>query len=128
MTDIFDLTAKPPAVICDFDDTTAVENVAELLLDRFSEDTTWRELRRQARERTISLKEYQEQAFNRAGASVDEMKAEVRARATLRPHFKELWRYCNAREIPSRSSQWVWTSTWMHCWRERAWKRSLDTR
>ena len=100
VTNVFDVTAKPPAVICDFDDTTAVQNVAELLLEQFSEDGTWRDLRRQARERTISLKEYQERAFNGARATVEEMKAEVRARATLRPHFKELWTYCNARGIP----------------------------
>ena len=89
-----------PAVICDFDDTVCVENVAELLLEHFGEDASWRELRRQSRERTITLKEYQERAFRGIGASRDAMQALVKARATLRPHFKELWRYCQAQGIP----------------------------
>ena len=87
-------------MLCDFDDTTAVENVAEILLERFSEDDTWRMLRRRSRDKEISLREYQEQAFSSTGAGKEEMKAVVRARATLRPYFKELWRYCQARSIP----------------------------
>ena len=90
----------PPAVLCDFDDTTAVENVAEILLEHFSEDGAWRTLRRRARDREITLREYQEQAFSSTGAGREEMKALVRARATLRPYFKELWRYCRTRGIP----------------------------
>ena len=60
---------KMPAIICDFDDTTAVENVAQLLLEHFSEDSSWQQLRQQAREKTITLKEYQERAFRRTTAS-----------------------------------------------------------
>lgn len=91
---------KNPAVLCDFDDTTAVENVAELLLDHFSEDGAWRGLRRQAQESLISFREYQQRAFEGTGAGRDEMKAVVKAKATLRPCFKELWEYCRAREVP----------------------------
>ena len=90
----------PPAVICDFDDTTAVENVAELLLEHFSEDGAWRTLRQQQRDRLITLKEYQEQAFRNTRASKEAMVAHVKDKATLRPHFKDLWRYCRARRIP----------------------------
>ena len=90
----------PPAVLCDFDDTTVVENVAELLLDHFSQDGVWRELRRQSQDRSITFREYQEQAFKGIGASLEDMKAVVRDRATLRPYFKELWTYCRARAIP----------------------------
>ena len=92
--------AALPAVLCDFDDTTAVENVAELLLEHFSEDSTWRELRRQSRDRTIGLKEYQERAFGSTNASKEAMQDIVKAKATLRPGFKELWAYCKARDIP----------------------------
>ncbi len=90
----------PPAVLCDFDDTTAVENVAELLLARFSQDSAWKELQQQSRENRIGLKEYQERAFGGTRASREEMQALVKAQATLRPHFKELWSYCRTRSIP----------------------------
>ena len=89
-----------PAVLCDFDDTTAVENVAELILDHFIKDGAWRELQRQSRERIISLKEYQERAFRATNAGREAMKSVVKKRATLRGHFKDLWHYCREREMP----------------------------
>ena len=58
------------------------------------------ELRRQSQDRSITFREYQEQAFKGIGASLEDMKAVVRDRATLRPYFKELWTYCRARAIP----------------------------
>ena len=94
------LGSVPPAVICDFDDTIAVENVAELLLEHFSKDGTWRQLKRQSREKLLSFKEYQEQAFIRTKASLEAMQTVVKEQATLRPHFRELWRYCRERDIP----------------------------
>ena len=74
--------------------------MAELLLDHFSHDAKWQELRTQAREKIILFKEYQERAFVSAGASREDMMALVKEKATLRPYFKELWRYCQARYIP----------------------------
>ena len=91
---------NPPAVLCDFDDTTAVENVAQLLLEHFCENGTRQHLRHQLQERTITLKEYQERAFSNTPASKEAMKAVVQAKATLRPHFKELWEYCQSRQYP----------------------------
>jgi 2-hydroxy-3-keto-5-methylthiopentenyl-1-phosphate phosphatase len=38
------MAEAPIAVLCDYDDTTAVENVAELILERFGTDG-WRDLR-----------------------------------------------------------------------------------
>jgi 2,3-diketo-5-methylthio-1-phosphopentane phosphatase len=93
-------SGKPPAVLCDFDDTTAVENVAEMLMEHFSKDDSWRELRRQSRDRAMSLKEYQERAFRAMEAGREEMKDLVKARATLRPYFKEMWLLCQSRNIP----------------------------
>lgn len=92
--------SRPPAVICDFDDTTAVENVASLLLEHFSEDSSWQVLRRQSRENEISLKEYQERAFNATRAGREAMQAVVKGKATLRPYFKELWQYCRSKDVP----------------------------
>ena len=93
-------TARPLAVISDFDDTVAVENVAELLLAQFSPDLTWQQLRQQSRDKHISLKEYQERAFEAVAASREEMQAAVKEKATLRPHFKELRDYTRRAGIP----------------------------
>jgi 2,3-diketo-5-methylthio-1-phosphopentane phosphatase len=91
---------KPPAVLCDFDDTTAEENVASLLLSRFSDNGTWERLRQAHRERQIGLKEYQERAFRTVTAGRDAMQAHVKEKATLRPYFKDLWGYCRSRSVP----------------------------
>ncbi len=91
---------NPPAVLCDFDDTTAVENVAQLLIEHFSKDGVLEPLRRQYREGSLTLKEYQERAFAGISAGKEAMQEVVRARATLRPYFKELWHFCRSNEIP----------------------------
>ena len=93
-------TNRPPAVLCDFDETTAVENVAELLLRHFSRESAWHQLRRRFREKRISFKVYQETAFNDTGAGRDAMTALVKEKATLRPHFQQLWQHCQVRGIP----------------------------
>ena len=92
--------AAPPAVLCDFDETMVVENVAELLLEHFSHDGTWEGLKQQARDGTITFKDYQERSFRSIIASREEMKSVVKAKATLRPFFKDLWRYCTSENIP----------------------------
>lgn len=91
---------RPPAVLCDFDDTTAMENVAELLLQHFSQNEEWQRLRRSFREKKITFMAYQEKAFTATGATREAMAALVREKATLRPYFKQLWEYCRNREIP----------------------------
>ena len=90
----------PIAVLCDFDDTTAVENVAEVLLTGFSSNGVWEDLRRRSREKLIPFKEYQERAFLNAPATKDAMQALVKQKATLRPYFKDLWRFTQAKGIP----------------------------
>ncbi|MFH1085099.1 MAG: hypothetical protein V1772_04995, partial [Chloroflexota bacterium] len=69
----------PIAVLCDYDDTTALENVAELLLERFGHDG-WRDLRQQFRAGHISLREYQERAFANVTATRTDMMALVQER------------------------------------------------
>ena len=88
-----------PAVLCDFDDTTVVENVASLLLSRFSGDS-WLQIRERYLENSLTFKEYQEEAFSKLRASKDMLKEAVREEATLRPYFKELWQVCFSRNIP----------------------------
>ncbi|MEC9287269.1 MAG: hypothetical protein VX632_02685, partial [Chloroflexota bacterium] len=50
------------AVLTDFDDTAAAQNVAELLLNRFG-NPDWTVVRQRFRDGHIDLKEYQEITF-----------------------------------------------------------------
>ncbi|MBI4311198.1 MAG: MtnX-like HAD-IB family phosphatase [Chloroflexi bacterium] len=86
------------AVLCDFDDTTAVENVAHLVLDRFAQDE-WRALVKQFHEGAIIPKEYFERPFQSVRAGKEAMQAHVRATAHLRDGFGEMARYCRQRGI-----------------------------
>ena len=88
-----------PAVLTDFDDTAAVENVAELLLNRFG-DPSWHEVRQRFRDRELTLNEYQEIAFRSIQASRAEMQGYVKENAHLRPYFGELWGYCQEQGVP----------------------------
>ncbi len=88
-----------PAVLTDFDDTAAVQNVAELLLKRFG-DPTWEQVRLRFRAGHLTLKEYQEITFRNIQADRATMQAHVQRHATLRPYFRELWDHCAAAGIP----------------------------
>ncbi len=93
------LPDRGPAVICDFDDTTVLENVAEMLLREFGGDG-WKEYQRQNVQHRMSLKEYQERAFQTVKVSREEMKNHVKENATLRPYFKALYEHCRDNDIP----------------------------
>ena len=88
-----------PAVLTDFDDTAAVQNVAELLLNRFG-DPTWQDIRRRFRASELTLNEYQEITFRNILADRSTMQDYVERNANLRPYFKELWVYCQEHGIP----------------------------
>ena len=88
-----------PAFLTDFDDTAAVQNVAELLLNRFG-DPTWTEVRQQFRDGAMNLKEYQEITFRNIRADRSAMQHYVRERATLRPYFSNLHDFCRRNDIP----------------------------
>ena len=88
-----------PAVLTDFDDTAAVQNVAELLLNRFG-DPTWASVRQQFRDGELDLKEYQEITFRNILADRPTMQAYVIQHASLRPYFNELRRFCKSHGIP----------------------------
>ncbi|MDP3063984.1 MAG: haloacid dehalogenase-like hydrolase, partial [Chloroflexota bacterium] len=89
----------PIAVLCDYDDTTAVENVAELLLDCFGGDG-WKDFRELFRRGQLSLREYQERAFAAVTATRTDMMALVQERVHLRPGFKELHHFCCTHRLP----------------------------
>jgi len=88
-----------PAVLIDFDDTAAAQNVAEMLLNRFG-DPTWQEVRQQFRAGELTLKEYQEVTFTNIQASRAAMQGYVKENANLRPYFGELWLHCQERDVP----------------------------
>ena len=88
-----------PAVVCDFDDTTVLENVAQIILEDFG-GAGWREYQRQNSMHLISLKEYQELAFSTVKAGRQAMTTLVKEKATLRPKFKDLYQYCADNDIP----------------------------
>lgn len=88
-----------PAVLTDFDDTAAAQNVAELLLHEFGHPT-WTDVRERFRAGELSLKDYQEATFLRMQADKDAMQSYVRAHANFRPHFTELSAFCRAHSIP----------------------------
>ena len=88
-----------PAVLTDFDDTAAAQNVAEMLLNRFG-DPDWMDVRQRFRDGHINLKEYQEITFRNIHADRATMQSYVKEHANLRPFFGELWGFCQANGIP----------------------------
>ena len=86
------------ALLVDFDDTAAAQNVAELLLERFGGDE-WREIREGFRRGESNLRTYQEDAFATTEASEEEMQEYVKQKAAFREGFLELVRYCLANDI-----------------------------
>ena len=90
---------RRPAVLTDFDDTAAAQNVAELLLHEFGHPT-WTDVRERFRAGELSLKDYQEKAFLEIQAEKGAMQSYVRVNANFRPHFAELSAFCRANSIP----------------------------
>ena len=88
-----------PAVLTDFDDTAAAQNVAELLLNRFG-DSDWKDVRQSFRDGRMDLKEYQEITFRNIQADRATMQSYVKEHANLRPYFREMWGFCQANSIP----------------------------
>ena len=92
-------------ILCDFDDTTAVQNVGQMLLERFQPDVShpgvvhWRDVSKRRADGEISLAEYQEITFRQMTATVEEQTAYVRSNAQLRPGFAELAAYCEEHGI-----------------------------
>ena len=91
--------ALTPAVLTDFDDTAAYQNVAEMLLEQFG-GPTWRDIRQQFRDGRLTFRDYQEMTFRTVQAGRSAMQAYVKENARLRPRFGELWQHCQERRIP----------------------------
>lgn len=81
------------AVLVDFDDTAAAQNAAETMLERFA-DGEWTALRERFRQGALTLREYQERAFNTIRATLGEMEAAAADLVALRPGLAELKSFC----------------------------------
>ncbi len=90
---------RPPAVLTDFDDTAAEQNVAELLLTKFGHPS-WTDVRGRFRQGELSLKDYQEITFRQMRADKAAMQAYVREQANFRGRFGELAQFCADNAIP----------------------------
>jgi len=87
------------AVLTDFDDTAAFQNVAELLLNKFG-DPSWMDIRGRFRSGELTLKEYQEITFRNILADRSQMSDYVKQHASFRPYFGEVWQHCNKYNYP----------------------------
>ena len=88
-----------PAVLVDFDDTAAEQNVASMLLERFG-DPSWQAVRERYRGGELTLKEYQEITFRNILADRAVMQDYVKEHSNLRPYFHEVWSYCAVNRLP----------------------------
>ncbi|MDA1216147.1 MAG: MtnX-like HAD-IB family phosphatase [Chloroflexi bacterium] len=93
-------SASQMIILCDFDDTAAEQNVATLLMDRFTPldsfgaELDWQKMHQQFLTRDLTLKEYQEAAFSGLHLNRDQQTEYVRRQAKLRAGFKELAAFC----------------------------------
>ncbi len=86
------------AVLVDFDETAAEQNVAELLLNRYGA-AEWEKLRERFRQGDLTLQAYQEAAFRRVQATPEEMGQYAAKHGNLRAGFLDLLSYCTAHAI-----------------------------
>lgn len=91
-------------VLVDFDGTAAAQNVAETLLERYgagtiSSDDTWKAHREAFRNGEMTLREYQERAFNGVDVTLQTMGDGLKGLCWPREGFEEFVRFCNANEI-----------------------------
>jgi len=92
------MTIQRVALLVDFDETAAQQNVAETLLKEFGGEG-WQGFRESFRNGTMNLRHYQEQAFNEIDTPLEEMGQALVKLACLRPGFKKLYSYCKTNEI-----------------------------
>ena len=86
------------AILVDFDDTAAEQNVAETLLKKFG-GSHWERYREDFRNGSLNLRYYQEKAFNEIDATLEEMGDAIGELAWLRSGFQEFNYYCNTNDI-----------------------------
>ncbi len=78
-------------IVCDFDDTLTTTNVARDLLAEYAPHDRVVEIRERYVSGEISFREYQEQAFDLVGQSVDQLSESAVANASIRPLARETY-------------------------------------
>ena len=86
------MTGQRLAILVDFDDTAAQQNVVETLLKEFRGDG-WQGFRDELRNGTLNLRYYQEKAFNEIESPLEEMSVSLVRLAWLRSGFKDYDNY-----------------------------------
>jgi len=74
-------------VVCDFDDTAADCNAAQLLLTEFGGPAS-QAIQESYRSGALSFREYQEEMFNTVTVSIEELSVYARENVRLRPGFR----------------------------------------
>lgn len=92
------MSAPRVVVLVDFDGTAAAQNVAETLLERYGGDD-WQRHREAFRNGDMTLREYQERAFNEVEAPLAEMGEGLKGLCWPREGFREFVDFCNANGI-----------------------------
>ena len=92
------MTGNRLAILVDFDDTAAQQNVAETLLKTFG-GSNWEGYREDFRNGSLNLRYYQEKAFNEIDETLEEMGEVIGELAWLRLGFKDFNDYCMANDI-----------------------------
>ena len=92
------MTQPKLVVLVDFDGTAAAQNVAETLLERYGGEL-WREHRQTFRDGGMTLREYQERAFNGVDATLAEMNEGLKGLCWPREGFAEFINFCNTNDI-----------------------------
>lgn len=98
------MSAPRVVVLVDFDGTAAAQNVAETLLERYGgeasyEAGTWMANRESFRKGEMTLREYQERAFNGVEATLAEMSEGLKGLCWPRQGLIEFVSYCNTNGI-----------------------------
>ncbi|MCY4624519.1 MAG: HAD-IB family phosphatase [Chloroflexi bacterium] len=91
-------------VLVDFDGTAAAQNVAESLLERYGGETisdgeTWKAHREAFRKGEMTLREYQERAFNGVDVTLTEMSEGLKGLCWPREGFEEFVFFCDTNDI-----------------------------
>ena len=90
--------------LVDFDGTAAAQNVAETLLERYGSETnveygTWKSNRQAFRNGEMTLREYQERAFNGVDVTLAEMSEGLKGLCRPREGFAEFVSFCKSNDI-----------------------------
>ena len=90
--------------LVDFDGTAAAQNVAETLLERYGSETnveygTWMSNRQAFRKGEMTLREYQERAFNGVDVTIAEMSEGLKGLCWPREGFVDFISFCKTNDI-----------------------------